>query len=117
QEPAPAAVVVVVVGDVLVPVLVAVEPDSANSEYAMIAACWPGPPGKLPTAISVSPSIATGELVPAGSCCCQTILPVFVFIAISLPLNVVVNTRSLLTVADPYGLDGSFVSHRTLPVF
>ena len=66
--------------------------------------------------MSVSPSIASGALVPADSCCCQTIWPVLRFIAISLPLNVVVNTRSLVTVAAPYGLDGSFVFHITLPV-
>src|ERR1700759_2213193 len=64
----------------------------------------------------LSPSIAIGALVPAVKCCCQTIFPVFVLIAISLPLNVVVNTRSLVTVAAPYGLDGSFVFQITLPV-
>ena len=77
------------------------EDDVPDSEYATISAFWPAPLGKLAAVTSMFPSIASAELVPAASCCDQTILPVLRFIAISLPLNVVVNTRSFVTVADP----------------
>jgi hypothetical protein len=49
----------------------------------------------------VLPLIASGALVPAGSSWCQTAAPVFLFSAHSVPSNVVVQTRSLDTVAAP----------------
>jgi hypothetical protein len=55
-------------------------------------------------------------LVPADSGVLSRILPVPASSAYRSPWNVVVKTTSLVTVAAPYGEDGSGVSHSTAPV-
>ncbi len=67
----------------------------------MISAFWPAACGKLPAVTTVSPTTATGALVPAESFVFQSSLPVVVSNAYSVPSNVVVNTTSLTTVAAP----------------
>src|SRR5215831_9712897 len=60
--------------------------------------------------------MATGALVPAESGIFSRIAPVAVLSAYRSPWNVVVNTTLLVTVAAPYGEDGSLVSHSIFPV-
>ena len=62
---------------------------------------WFLPSGNPAPTRTVSPSMATGEFVPAGSFFCQTTAPVLLFSAHIVPSNVVVQTRSLDTAAAP----------------
>ena len=47
----------------------------APSRKAITSVVWPLPPGKLAAVIRVSPTIATGAFVKAGSFCFQTTEP------------------------------------------
>src|SRR5215471_21469309 len=60
--------------------------------------------------------MATGALLPAVSGVFSRIAPVAALSANRSPWNVVVNTTLLVTVAAPYGVEGSLVSHSTVPV-
>jgi hypothetical protein len=55
-------------------------------------------------------------LLPADIGVLNKMAPVLASSAYRSPLKVVVNTTSLVTVAAPYGEDGSRVSHSTVPV-
>ena len=60
--------------------------------------------------------MATGALLPADIGVENKTAPVLASSAYRSPLKVVVNTTSLVTVAAPYGEDGSGVSQMTVPV-
>ena len=55
----------------------------------------------MPAVIIVSPAIATGVFVAAGSLACQSTWPLCEFSAHTVPSNVVVNTTSLVSKAAP----------------
>jgi hypothetical protein len=73
------------------------------------------PIGKLAAVTSVSPAIASGAFVPAGSFACQTTLPFVRSSAQTEPSNVVVKTRSFATVAAPNAGVGKWSVQRIDP--
>src|SRR5689334_7008724 len=76
----------------------------APSLYATTTGCCVVLSGRPAPASSVSPAMASVELEPAGSCEVQTIDPSLRESATTSPVNVVVKTRSLATVAPPNGI-------------